>query len=304
MTVSVIASEIYKERKSFFHGSWNWREQWSKAMKEAVIRISRKINTAFQKLFTKQESPMLAERYSSKKHSIAGWLMSEKFNGVRAIWDGENLKSRNGNIFHAPAWFVAGLPEGVIIEGELWMGIDTLAQVISEVKKINGDWTGIHFLIFDAVIDGVAHRNRMEIVRSLSLPDWCDVVEQVVCESAEHLNRFHDQVKANGGEGVVLKNPEAYYQYERTGDFLKVKDADTDEAAVTGYRMGTGRFAGQVRSLICKFNGKIFVLNSGLNKEVRKNPPRRGEKVTFEYYGLTKAGKPNHAVFLVTRDYE
>src|SRR4051812_27960651 len=41
----------------------------------------------------------------------AGWLMSEKLDGVRAYWDGSRFWSRLGNLFHAPDWFVAGLPK-------------------------------------------------------------------------------------------------------------------------------------------------------------------------------------------------
>src|ERR1700732_3156238 len=34
-----------------------------------------------------------------------GWWLSEKLDGVRAYWDGQRFRSRQGNRFHAPAWF-------------------------------------------------------------------------------------------------------------------------------------------------------------------------------------------------------
>ena len=37
--------------------------------------------------------------------------MSEKLDGVRAYWDGTQFISRLGNVFHAPEWFVAELPD-------------------------------------------------------------------------------------------------------------------------------------------------------------------------------------------------
>ena len=40
----------------------------------------------------------------------AQYLVSEKFDGVRAIWDGKVLRFRSGNIVNAPAWFIAKLP--------------------------------------------------------------------------------------------------------------------------------------------------------------------------------------------------
>ncbi len=41
---------------------------------------------------------------------LTGWWMSEKLDGVRAWWDGQQFLSRLGNVYHAPDWFVAGLP--------------------------------------------------------------------------------------------------------------------------------------------------------------------------------------------------
>ena len=36
---------------------------------------------------------------------LTGWWMSEKLDGVRAWWDGRRFLSRQGNVYHAPAWF-------------------------------------------------------------------------------------------------------------------------------------------------------------------------------------------------------
>jgi len=41
---------------------------------------------------------------------LTEWWMSEKLDGVRAYWDGTQFISRLGNIYHAPDFFVAGLP--------------------------------------------------------------------------------------------------------------------------------------------------------------------------------------------------
>jgi len=46
--------------------------------------------------------------------------MSEKLDGVRAYWDGKQFLSRQGNLYHAPAWFTEHLP-AVPLDGELWI---------------------------------------------------------------------------------------------------------------------------------------------------------------------------------------
>src|ERR1700683_1780112 len=60
----------------------------------------------------KAEGPplLLAERWDGAMN-LAGWWMSEKLDGVRAYWTGKEFLSRLGNRYHAPDWFVEGLPE-------------------------------------------------------------------------------------------------------------------------------------------------------------------------------------------------
>ena len=36
-----------------------------------------------------------------------GWYLSEKYDGYRAIWDGQDFRSRVGNVFNAPEEFKA-----------------------------------------------------------------------------------------------------------------------------------------------------------------------------------------------------
>ena len=72
---------------------------------------------------------LLAERWDNQA-DLTGWWMSEKLDGVRAYWDGKQFLSRLGNLYHAPAWFIAGLPD-VPLDGELW---------IDECKLLPGDY--------------------------------------------------------------------------------------------------------------------------------------------------------------------
>src|SRR5580698_4906980 len=62
---------------------------------------------------------LLAESWDNAT-DLSDWWMSEKLDGVRAYWDGTQFLSRLGNLFHAPDWFNAGLPN-VALDGELWL---------------------------------------------------------------------------------------------------------------------------------------------------------------------------------------
>src|SRR5512145_1134011 len=63
---------------------------------------------------------LLAEVYRDQI-DVTRYLVSEKLDGVRAIWDGERLRFRSGRDIKAPAWFIAGLPK-TPLDGELWLG--------------------------------------------------------------------------------------------------------------------------------------------------------------------------------------
>ena len=76
----------------------------------------------------------LADTWDNETN-LVGWWLSEKLDGVRAYWDGKQFVSRLGNRFHAPAWFVAGLPD-VPLDGELWLGRKQFQRAVSIVRCI------------------------------------------------------------------------------------------------------------------------------------------------------------------------
>eukprot|EP01126_Amoeba_proteus_P021253 TRINITY_DN2152_c0_g1_i5.p1 TRINITY_DN2152_c0_g1~~TRINITY_DN2152_c0_g1_i5.p1 ORF type:complete len:459 (-),score=79.09 TRINITY_DN2152_c0_g1_i5:847-2223(-) len=49
-----------------------------------------------------------------------GWYISEKFDGVRALWNGSAFISKNGNVIAVPSSFTKTLPSNVVLDGELW----------------------------------------------------------------------------------------------------------------------------------------------------------------------------------------
>ena len=76
---------------------------------------------------------LLAETWNADLDP-AGWHMSEKLDGVRAYWNGEGFLSRQGNRYHAPAWFTAGLPE-LPLDGELWLDRKQFQRTVSTVRR-------------------------------------------------------------------------------------------------------------------------------------------------------------------------
>lgn len=126
----------------------------------------------------KREFLQLAQNFNPDKHSLAGWCMSEKLDGMRAFWDGGHTRgmkasyvpfantekdhrlkeepvstglwSRYGKVIHAPGWWLDHLPE-VPLDGELYMGRGLFQTLMSTCRRydFSGEWIDVRFVVFD-----------------------------------------------------------------------------------------------------------------------------------------------------------
>lgn len=81
--------------------------------------------------------------------SFEGYLMSEKLDGVRALWDGKALKSRSGKKFLAPECWIQNLPP-FALDGELYIGRGKFEELLSIVSKSKcEEWQRVGYFIFD-----------------------------------------------------------------------------------------------------------------------------------------------------------
>lgn len=159
---------------------------------------------------------------NSLPEDVAGWWVSEKFDGVRAIWTGTKLLSRHGKDLKAPASFTAGLPKGVRLDGELWMGRGTFDALVSNIQTKGSDWAGVMFMVFDLAEMGTVE-DRIMMLASIQLPEHVFRVDHTLLASHSDLDALERQIVANGGEGCVIRRPGSQYRPGRMGDTIKVK---------------------------------------------------------------------------------
>ena len=114
---------------------------------------------------------------------------------------------------------------------------------------------------------------------------------------------FLKEIEAKGGEGVVVRDPNAPYIAKRTNRALKVKTFHDEECKIIGYNSGKGKYSSLLGSFTCKMeNGTTFKIGSGLSDNLRQSPPGIGTIITFKYQEFTKYGKPRFPVFLRVRE--
>ncbi len=252
------------------------------------------------------DKPMLAKTYEGQ--DINGWLMSEKLDGVRAIWDGSRLFSRNGKEFFAPGWFTAQLPCGVPLDGELFIGRGQFQATVSIIKKntpVDSEWSRIKYCVFDAPAFDGGFEERLAFCRiSLAGSSVAAVVEHRECLGKSDMRKFFDNLCEQGAEGIMFRAPGSRYENRRSESLLKFKPYQSDEAVMIGVEDGKGRNAGKAGALVLKWKGVTFRVGSGLNDEIRANPPQVGTSITFGYCGLTDGGIPRFPTFIAERSYE
>jgi DNA ligase-1 len=242
------------------------------------------------------------------KQNVQDYLISEKYDGVRAIWKDRTLRTRNGNIIHAPIWFTEKLPD-VWLDGELWYQRQNFEYVVSTVNKkvpVDKEWLNITYRVFDAPNYYAEFQSRAifytSLIQSLNLRHVI-AVEQFRLNTNEGLSAYLENYAAEGAEGLMLQNASAKFTDGRSGNLLKLKPYMDAEARVLSHLEGKGKYRNKVGAILVLYkstSGKTirFKIGSGLSDNDRADPPPVGSVITFKYHGFTKRGVPRFASFM------
>ena len=170
--------------------------------------------------------------------------VSEKLDGVRARWDGQDLISRGGHKFAAPRWFTEHFPE-IPLDGELSIGRSRYEETASIVRRQHPHegWRAVRFMVFDVPEHGGTFDERVSAMNYLTKhvdSPYFGIIKQESFDTEETLKQRLQSVLAQGGEGLMLHRKTAYYASGRSQDLLKLKPSTDAEATVIGYRPGKG----------------------------------------------------------------
>ena len=250
--------------------------------------------------------PLQKPKTYNESFDIKNWLMSEKLDGIRAYWNGVNLISKNGNIIHAPLWFIKDFPK-FELDGELWTKRDNFENIQSIVldKTPSKYWNQITYNIFEVPNIKGEFLKRIQKIQNWQEKNsnkYIKIIKQIKCLDKEHLENYLTKLVNLKAEGVIIKNPNLEYFTGRSSNILKVKKFKDMEGQVIGINYNKKN---KFKSLVLQLdNGVIFNLGNGFSKEERVNHPKITDIVTFKYYNLTRFGKPKFASFLRVRQKE
>jgi DNA ligase-1 len=231
----------------------------------------------------------------------AGYLVSEKLDGARALWDGAHLRFRGGGLVAAPAWFTAALPPQAL-DGELWAGRGGFESTVGIVRRARPDehaWRGLRYALFDLPGDPRPFAERAAALAnlgaSLHLPFVQALAQQRLPDAAALARELAAVVRA-GGEGLMLHRADALWRAGRSTALLKLKPVQDAEGIVVAHLPGRGRHEGRLGALRLRLaDGREFRLGTGFSDAERAAPPPIGSRVSFRHEGRTDDGLPRFA---------
>ena len=291
------------------------------------LRSGTKKKTVVDKVWSIKDGVMLAHTYKDPKtgkinippkgtpQAPNGWYLSEKYDGYRAIWDGKNFLSRNGNLFHAPESFKSKFPADIVLDGELFIGREKFEEhgILRKKKVDEGAWekAGVKFNVFDSPTMTGTFESRMTRLAAL-VKKLCSancpikLVKQTKIKNEKQMMIIFEKLTKQGAEGVMLRAPNSPYEGKRSKYLLKVKQLFDAECRIIGYKKGTGKYKRYLGAFECALekDPKIKFTISGMDDEIRMNYKTThpiGTLVTFTYMGLSAKGVPRHPNYLRKR---
>ena len=239
---------------------------------------------------------------------ISDYLVSEKYDGIRAIWTGSELLTRQGNPISAPDWFTAPLPD-IWRDGELWtkrQNFEALSSIVRTQTPKDNRWRQVKYMVFDMPDSQRPFEERYK--------NYSNLITQI---NAEHIKpikqqRFHSNHELSehlqamverGAEGLMLHLATAPHQSGRSDALLKLKPYFDDEAEVIAHLPGKGKYTGMLGALrVRNQQGIEFSVGTGFTDAERANPPPVGSIITYKYHGYTNNGVQRFASFLRIRE--
>lgn len=271
---------------------------------ETTAKSEHKTNTIGDKNTAQAKPKLQLARNYRKDIKIAHYWVSEKLDGVRGYWNGQNLFTRSGNSLSPPHWFTKDWPD-TVMDGELWSARGEFEQISACVRTTTSDgkcWKKLKLMIFDLPQQTVNFTERITLMEELVMithSPYLKMIEQQKLDDNISLYKLLNNVVDGNGEGLMLHLESAHYQSGRSKNILKLKIHQDAEAKVIAHMPGKGKYKGLLGAIKVQTpEGIVFKIGSGFSDKERQQPPKIGSLITYKYIGKTQRGVPRFASFL------
>ena len=274
---------------------------------------------------------MLASQYDQKLVDKMTWpaYVQLKLDGMRfnaVVRDGQcEFKSRNGKTIdllgNLEQEFVS-MANGIdcVFDGELLVADEdgyplnrqTGNGILNKALKgtINHDeaakvratvWDYIPYLYFTSGECPIPYSKRLASL--VNLPEKINLVPNFIVENIEEAQAKFKEYYDIGEEGIILKDPNAFWENKRSKSLIKFKGELECDLKIVDVEDGTGKYEGLLGALVCESEDGIIKVNvgSGFSDEDRAKIKREdviGKVVAIKYNARIRSKHKDESLFL------
>jgi len=258
--------------------------------------------------------PMLAKPYDPARITFPVALQ-EKLNGVRCVAErrGEiiTLTTRKGkpvtSMGHVREALLDVMQNGERWDGELFCRSLSLQEISGLVRKKEAtpQCRMIEFWHYDHIADG-SFRERF-MGHYMPETSFSRKVPTYTANTVEGIDLYYESIVGQGGEGIVVRNPDAPYQMDkRTWDLMKRKEFHDQEFDIVDWKVDVdGCVYWVCATKECHFN--VVPTGTKESRRVKQMKPWGyvGLPLTVRYSELSDDGIPQgNPVGVAIRNYE
>ena len=274
---------------------------------------------------------MLASQYDQKLVDKMTWpaYVQLKLDGMRfnaVVRDGQcEFKSRNGKTIdllgNLEQEFVS-MANGIdcVYDGELLvvdedgypLNRQTGNGILNKALKgtINHDeaakvratvWDYIPYLYFTSGECPIPYSKRLASL--VNLPEKINLVPNFIVENIEEAQAKFKEYYDIGEEGIILKDPKAFWENKRSKSLIKFKGELECDLKIVDVEDGTGKYEGLLGALVCESEDGIIKtkVGSGFSDEDRAKIKREdviGKVVAVKYNARIRSKHEDESLFL------
>jgi len=160
-------------------------------------------------------------------------------------------------------------------------------------QKTNLSWSNIKYCVFDSPGLNLPFEQRIDVLKKVQFPDHVILTEMKQCTGVPHLYEVYESIVNEGGEGIILRKPNSFYEPGLSETFLLVKQFTDVEVKVIDLNIKNfGLLCEQKNGLTCivKCSAQTYL-----------HPPKPGSVITVKHQGIWKSGKLKYPHFLKER---
>lgn len=259
-------------------------------------------------------SPMLAKKYPESHHE-GMYFIQEKLDGNRCIayydYDEEQWKFQSRSGKELKVNFDMGWANtSLIFDGEIMtLGHAGSRDFNRTSGAINGKYTdksALHYFIYDIVDETIKYKHRKELLDFIKdTGEDCSILpvldEIPIYPNPDYngkLDDYLDFIVDKGGEGIILRDPEGFYECgKRSANLLKYKKLQTMDLRIIDFNWGNGKYAGAIGSFVCETDDHdIQVSVSGMPDSMHFSDPAdwMGKIIEVAYFSISESKAHGH----------